>query len=367
MKRILIFRTGQLGDTLVVLPALHALRLQFADAEIVHLYDHHFGKSYVMSRALLEGSGLVDGFIRYSIGYSLKEKLLAALDKCSLLLKLRRHKFDMVIHLEPGMKTPRQRWRDWVFFRLAGIRKQISCSAFRRPVDRSNSFMVEHESDFFLRALRAQGIDVPSRGRGCMDLGLGKGETQEVQSWLKSQDSALGSQVSTLRSIYTVAVGVGSKMQSKLWPIERYQQVLERLVAEHQIMPVFFGGAEDASVADDLIHKLGVGLNACGKLSLRGSARALEECAFYLGNDTGTMHLAVATGLKCIAIFSARDIPGKWYPYGEGHKVHRVAVDCQGCMLYECHEEDRKCLMAVQPEEVYFSCVELIEQRASLS
>lgn len=149
-------------------------------------------------------------------------------------------------------------------------------------------------------------------------------------------------------------------MQSKRWPLDRFRTVLRSLVEGHQIQPVFFGGPEDAEAADQLIAELGCGLNACGQLSLRASARALRDCRFYLGNDTGTMHLAVAAGIKCVAIFSARDVPGKWYPYGEGHKVHRVPVDCEGCMLYECHEQGRKCLMAIAPEAVYQSCLELL-------
>lgn len=353
MTRILIFRTGQLGDTLVVLPVLHAIRQHYVGAEVYHLYDTHLGKTYLMSRALLEGSGLIDGFIRYSIGYSFAGKIRAAFEKLFLLSQLRRLKFDLVIHLEPEVKTVRQHQRDRLFFQLAGVQDQKCCNDFREAVDREEGPMVEHESDFFLRALGGQGVSVPKVGKGCMDLGLSDVEDSELRTWLTS----INQEQLPKRSI---AVGVGSKMQSKLWPTDRYQSVLRQLIENHQVEPIFFGGPSDAPIADELIRELGVGLNACGELSLRGSARALQECLFYLGNDTGTMHLAVAAGLKCVAIFSARDVPGRWYPYGEGHVVHRVAVDCQGCMLYECHEEGRKCLTAITVDEVYASCVKLL-------
>ena len=146
-------------------------------------------------------------------------------------------------------------------------------------------------------------------------------------------------------------------MQSKRWPLERYREVLRRLIDTHGVLPVFFGGGEDRNSADQMIAELGRGLNACGQLSLRGAARALQDCQFYLGNDTGTMHLAVAAGLKCVAIFPARANPAKWSPHGEGHIVHRVPVDCEGCMLLECYEQGLKCLKKISADEIYASCV----------
>jgi len=102
------------------------------------------------------------------------------------------------------------------------------------------------------------------------------------------------------------------------------------------IMPVAFGGAEDAAAAEQLIAVCGRGASACGKLGMRGAIRALRDCRLYVGNDTGTMHMAAAAGVQCVAIFSARNPPGKWFPYGSGHRVHRVAVSCEGCYLDVC-------------------------------
>lgn len=196
-----------------------------------------------------------------------------------------------------------------------------------------------------------------------MDLCLDAEDEAEFHRWLATQQGG-GLQNHTERDEKRwVGVGLGAKMQSKRWGLDRYREVLQRLIKKHDLCPVFFGGAEDAPAAESMIQDLGRGMNACGELSLRGAARALKACLFYLGNDTGTMHLAVAAGIRCVAIFSARDYPGKWYPYGAGHRVHRVPVDCEGCMLVECIEQDRKCLKSIETDEVYASCVRLIEGR----
>lgn len=384
--KILLFRTGQLGDALVSVPAMHAIKLKYPKSKVDLLYDQHIGKTYVVSKELLNGAHVFDNMVSYPIAYTTAEKLPTLWAILKLFVRIRRERYDLVIHLEPEMKIPSRLERDKIFFRLAGIREQISTLQYRTPRGTTRPLeALEHESDFFLRALGEQDFDVPSPGQGSMNLALGAQETEEVKNWIsKIEDGRLGRVSGVAEAIpfsehlpisapgsqfpaNSIGIGVGSKMQSKRWPLERFREVLSRLIDTYDITPVFIGGPEDAEAAEQLIHNLGRGLNASGQLSLRGSARALQDCCFYLGNDTGTMHLAVAAGIKCVAIFSARDVPGKWYPYGEGHKVHRVPVDCEGCLLYDCHEQGRKCLMAINPEEVYQSCVELLNNRDALN
>ena len=65
IKNILVFRIGQLGDTIVALPAMWAVREHFAGAQITLLNDSHIGTDYVLSKDLLFKSGLFDDFISY--------------------------------------------------------------------------------------------------------------------------------------------------------------------------------------------------------------------------------------------------------------------------------------------------------------
>ena len=70
-------------------------------------------------------------------------------------------------------------------------------------------------------------------------------------------------------------------------------------------------------------------LNLCGTTSPVTSALVMTEAKFYLGHDSGPMHLAALVGIRCVAIFSARAKPGVWFPHGNGHEV-----------LYPWHEAD---------------------------
>jgi ADP-heptose:LPS heptosyltransferase len=163
-----------------------------------------------------------------------------------------------------------------------------------------------------------------------------------------------------------VAICAGGKASSQLWPWERYAEVVRLLIAKHGIFPVIIGGTEDREVGKKLLASWGTGLCSAGELSVRESAALMEDARFYLGNNTGVMHLAAAVGIPCVAVSSARDWPGIWEPYGSGHKVLRFDVPCSGCKLEACDKE-LQCLKGIQVQEVYEACVELIgKQKAEI-
>jgi len=117
-----------------------------------------------------------------------------------------------------------------------------------------------------------------------------------------------------------------------------------------------------------LITAWGRGHNAAGALGLRPAIAALKRCVFYLGNDTGTMHMAASVDIPCVAIFSSRDRPGLWYPQGTGHKVLRTNIDCEGCGLTECLDRKNECLTRITVQQVIEACESvMLEVRSSKS
>lgn len=356
---LLLFHTGSLGDTLVVVPALWALRDHFKDARITMLSDSQMGRALVTSREVLEGSGLVDEFIAYPV-YQGRERLSARFSvMANLFLTLRRKRFDTLAYLireRRGDYSARRSWRDHFFFHAAGISQVIGTTG---PADASaniggNSLpFVQNQADEFLVRLSRSGVKVPSPRQGKMSLNVGAAERKGVDDWLAGLPPDGGSP--------WIAVGPGSKMPTKVWPTERYREVVERLIQKWDVWPVVFGGSEDRQLGEELVRYWGRGHVAAGVLGIRVGIAALQRCRFYLGNDTGTMHMAVAAGIRCVAVFSARDYPGLWYPYGSGHTVFRVQLPCEGCMLEVCHEKGNACLLAIDMDEVYSASARMME------
>ena len=102
--------------------------------------------------------------------------------------------------------------------------------------------------------------------------------------------------------------------------------------------------------------------NAAGELTVRQSAAVLDHCKMYLGNDTGTMHLAAAQSVPCVALFSARDWPGRWYPNGTANVILRQVVDCEGCMLETC-DKGNLCLDLITEQAAVLAAAQVLADR----
>jgi len=159
-----------------------------------------------------------------------------------------------------------------------------------------------------------------------------------------------------------IAIGPGSKMPAKVWPKDRFINVVQHLIDSHDIWPVVFGGNEDESLGRELLASWGRGYLAAGTLNIRESMAALEKCSLYIGNDTGTLHMAAFMGVRCVGLYSARDYPGAWYPYGDGHVVLRYAVPCEGCKSEVCIENNMACILSIGVDDVYRAAINSLKE-----
>ena len=119
--RILIYRIGQLGDTIVALPAIWAIRRYFPDAYIGLLNDSHDEGGYVLASKVLPKEGLIDELLSYEAskeGVSFWRQL-------KVILEIRQKRFDTLVYLAPRFRNKRQIIRDIIFFRVAGISRVI--------------------------------------------------------------------------------------------------------------------------------------------------------------------------------------------------------------------------------------------------
>ncbi|MGD1083156.1 MAG: glycosyltransferase family 9 protein [Verrucomicrobiota bacterium] len=360
--RILVFHIGQLGDTIAALPALWAVRRHFPDAAMTLLCDQQAGRDYVPAADVLRGSGIFDHFISYPTAGGGRRGLAQTLRMCALLVNLRRRRFDTLAYLAPSIRSGVQIKRDRRFFRAAGIARLLGMNDFPSlpaKLDGQPLGATAAEADLLLARLRKDGIPVPAAGMGCMSLGLGPAEERALADWVAGLPPDGGRR--------WLAVGPGSKMPAKRWPVDRYERVVKALIQEFDLWPVIFGAREEARIGRQLITAWGRGYNAAGPLGLLPAAAALKRCVLFLGNDTGTMHLAAAVGTPCMAVFSAREWPGMWYPYGAGHRVFRSEIACEGCALVDCVEHGNECLQRITVKQVLAGCQDVLREKLPIS
>ena len=349
-QRILIFRIGELGDAIIALPALRAIRQTFPSARICLLGNVDAEARHITPDQILP-HGLVDEW-RF---YRSRNFHSTVAERLRLLCQLRHAHFDLLVYLAPRIRGRADVRRDLLFFRLAGIAKVIGADALQPLPSRNGGPLpvVEHETDHLLQRLSRDGIEVPGFGNARLELDLTTAEKQSAGRWLK--DNLPPERVNRV-----VGFGPGSKWPSKVWTEERFAQLGSRLVKFTGVFPIVFGGPEDRALGERLIQAWGQGANAAGALSVRVAAAVLKNCDAYVGNDTGTMHLAAAVGTRCVTIMAAIDWPGRWSPYGQGHLVLRRTVPCEGCLLRVCEREGMKCLKEIGVDDVFHACCQVL-------
>jgi ADP-heptose:LPS heptosyltransferase len=158
----------------------------------------------------------------------------------------------------------------------------------------------------------------------------------------------------TLRQCPLMVCGPGTKMQAKDWGRDNWRALLERL---HTDFPrhglALIGAAEEASACEYAAQDwTGPKVNLCGRLTPRETAAVLEHADLFLGPDSGPMHLAASVGVPCVIAFSARGLPGVWYPAGPRHQIVYHRTDCHGCQLETCTVEARRCLTSISVAEM---------------
>jgi len=347
---LLIYRIGQLGDTLVSMPAIQAIRQKFPDHRLILLTDYHQDKSgYVSSWDVLEPTGWFDDVIFYVPSKTIWD---AAKNGFSLLQKLRNLSPEYVFNLSPE-RNIWQQVRDGLFFK-----NLIGPAHYIRP-----------DKDIHLSNSRDEGIVTyePEWQRLLRIAGVREFDTR-FRLPIPENERASFQKLSITRGLPTdkaffLAIGPGSKMAAKRWPIARFAELGKLLVASFpQLHLLVLGGKEDEEIGNELCRFWAErSTNLAGKLSIYGSAAALEKCAAFIGNDTGTMHLAALTGKPCVALFSARDEAGKWYPYGNNHIILRHTTQCAGCMMEECKKYNNQCLNLITTAEAFEAAKKIIK------
>ena len=138
---------------------------------------------------------------------------------------------------------------------------------------------------------------------------------------------------------------------AKRWMPERFAQVALAIAEERPIQWILFGTAADSERGAAIESTLGAHcVNRIGQTTLDQLVAELSECALLLTNDTGTMHLATLVGVPVVAVFGSTE-PRLTGPLGTGHEVIRHQVECSPCFLREC-PIDFRCMNAIGVEEV---------------
>ncbi len=337
VRRVLIYRLGSLGDTVVALPCFHLIESAFPNAERRLLTNIPVHGKAPAAAAVLGESGLVHGYISYPVG------MRSLRDILSVQAEIRRFRPDLLVYLA-ALRGERAATRDRWFFRLCGLRKMVGYPASTEDFKRQLLPDRESYEPEAARLARSIGIlgDASLDHDSSWDLRLTPAERQRADEIQKEWNGAR-----------LLVVSLGTKAQANDWGDANWSALLTRLSAmlpDHRL--ALIGAADEKGSCDRAAaawHDRT--LNLCGALAPRESAALLQSADLFIGHDSGPMHLAAAVGTPCVAIFSARNLPGVWFPRGQSNRVIYHRTDCAGCGLTTCIEQKRKCILSITVEE----------------
>ena len=305
-SRVVVYRLGSLGDTVVVLPCLHKVAQTYPDAERIALTNFPVSSKAAPLQGVLGNSGLVHSFMAYPIGTRSAGELYR------LAKQLRALGASTMVYLTPA-RGRLAAWRDLIYFRLCGFKHIIGVplSADLQQNRRGADGLVEGESSRLARCIGELGpvaLDAPAS----YDLFLDAAERQAASMAL-----------APAQGHHRIAINMGGKVVENDWGESNWMSLAERLrdiCGDHAL--VFIGAAEDHARAGALGARWpGPVVNLCGKVSPRVSAAAMAGSRLFVGHDSGPLHLAAAAGVHCVGLYGAKNEPRKWHPCGAGHQI----------------------------------------------
>lgn len=319
IKKILILRWGGIGDFLLTLPAISAVRR--------HLYHAHLaimGSDDAIELAATRE--YADEVLPFDWDITSRQHKAKEAARQRLMQKMR--EFDFIINYHSF--GPIDELLDDCGVNYASFDEQVF---FRERKHAS-----EHFSDF-VRSIGASSIF--SRPK----VYLSADEEQFSRNFLTDHGV-------DLRKDCIVAVHVGSGDPRKRWFPDRYQQVIHRLVGSGAKVLLLLGPHDDDIVR--LVYEGGEWDNVIivHDIPIRSVAAILKRATLFLGNDSGLMHLAAAVGIPIVSLFGPSD-PVTWGPLGPRHVIllgNCPITDLDGDVCKSCAFQE--CLDSIKTEEV---------------
>lgn len=332
IERILILKLDHAGDVLLATPAIKSIRNGFPQAHITLVVGP-------WSKGIVEGEKYINEVICYRAYWRDRNpgRHFNIRDSLKFIRVLRRGKYDLFFDLRGDLFAI-------IIAALSGIPRRVGFGwegGGFLLTDEVNTTINKHQVEILLDAARAIGIR-PAAAE--IVITISEDDKKYAYAMLKENNWH--------ESLLTIGLHIGSGCPSKMWAVERYAGLMERIVEHFKAQIVLVGGADDRAVTEQaagLLHFKPV--NMVGNLTFKQTAAVMEKCALFIGNDSAPIHIAAAVGVPAIVLFSAANDWQRWRPYGNDVDVICKDVKCKGCEKAAC--DNMECMNLITVDEVF--------------
>ena len=283
VRKIAVFRPNAVGDFMYCLPALHALRHAYREAEIVYL-GREWHRDFLRGRP-----GPVDRVIVVpplpGIGIAVEERLRAGGQEQEFIAEMRELSFDIALQMYGGGRYANPLVQRWGARMTAGMR-----SADAAPLDRSIHY--GSSVNRRLQLLEVAALVGARAGLGAEQLAVTARDRVAAATLVPEQP---------WRPL--VLLQPGATDSRRRWPADRFAAVGDCL-AGHGMQVAVNGSADETALVREVVSRMRhPAIDLAGRASLPALCGLIERSALVVSNDTGPLHMALALGRPCVGVY----------------------------------------------------------------
>lgn len=332
---ILITRLSAIGDCMETLPLAMAIKERWSDSKLTWIVDCGVD-------SLLKHHPAIDQVIRLRKGFLSRPRELWQLRK-----QLRSLLIDISIDPQGLIKSGILGW-------LAGAKRRIGFASGQAR---------EHAWRFYHEAISPRSTHLVDRQLELLEpLGIHSNRVEfgwsEPESIRVEVEQVLGHLM--LHGEEFAVINPGASWASKRWPTDRYSEVAKRLYELTGLRSlVVWGSPDERLLATTIVESTPMATCLAPNTTLMLLSGLLKRSRMYIGSDTGPMHMAVAVGTPCVAMFgtSRSEYCG---PYGSIHRPLQRRYDA-GSSTYRRHTTN-DAMLEISADDVILQCLEVAKQ-----
>ncbi|BAV51750.1 glycosyl transferase family protein [Mesorhizobium loti] len=324
-RSILIIQTKFVGDIVLASALARNLQLEFPGARIVFLCEVRF-KSFVVAH------GIASEVVTFSRSRMRGTPLERAKELYAMVRELRGFRFDLTIDLTDS-KTSR------LVSGLVNAKTRVGYNPPERPLKllerqpanlfaKPQGFGGQHFVYRYLSPLEALGLDLRVTVPSIQPL---PSETLKALALLAKHH---------LNPDGFIAVHAGASFKGRQWQPERFAEAIDEIVADSGLGIALVGGPDEREAAAQIIARTAAPVvDLVGSLSLETLLAVLKQARLFLGNESGPMHMAAATGTPVVGLFGLTH-PLRWGPVGVPSIALRPPMPCDCVARGFCRPKD---------------------------
>jgi len=330
--KILIRGPNWVGDSVLAIPAMKAVRSQFPNAEITLLV-----RPWVAG--VFTGAPFVNKLWTEPRPAGFSEWSRIARD-------IRAHEFDLAILFPNSFESA-------LMMFLGRVPNRIGYATDGRSLLLTNAVTPgvtgRHQVYYYLDLVKNLSVNVD---RPSIEILATDEEKKAARRLLETE----GIRADQKFMVLNPGAAYGS---AKRWDDERFAGIGERLSQDLGLAVAIIGSENELPVARDIRERMrspATVLN--GKTTLETLIGVLSLSSLMITNDSGPMHIAAALGVPTVAVFGSTDerVTG---PFGARTRIVKCQVECSPCLLREC-PIDHRCMTRVTVDDVYRAARELL-------